>query len=445
MKTIFWLAAVLGALALAGCDSLDLLNDLLPGEPKAKLPGERISVLNLERQLEPDPAILDLEVRLPRPVVNRDWPEAGGYPTHAMQHLALGDNVDRLWRRGVGEGDSRYGEILATPIIEGGRVFTLDATSVIYAVDAERGVELWRFDTKPKEAKSHTFGGGLAAVGDRLYAATGYGEVIALNAVTGDEIWSRSVPAPIHSAPTVADGRIFAVTVDNQLEALAADDGHVLWTHNGLPETAGLLGGASPAVDGDVVVVAYSSGELFALRTENGRPLWSDNLATARSLDALSALADIRGRPIIDRGMVFAISHSGQMVAIDQRTGDRIWEQDIGGSYSPWIAGEFIYLLTNDNSLACLTRREGRVRWVLDLPRYENEEKKKGTLVWTGPVLAGDRLIVLASDGDAISVSPYTGKALGRIEFPDGSFISPVLANKTLYVLTQEADLFALR
>ncbi len=439
-----WLALVALTLAatVTACDAFD---DLFPGETKKKLTGERVSVLNLERRLEPDPAILNIEMRLPRPVVNRDWPEAGGYPAHAMQHLALGDDVRRLWRRGVGDGDSRTGEILAAPVIEGGRVFTMDASSVIYALDAERGVVLWKFDTRPKGARSRTFGGGLAAVGGRLYVSTGYGEVIALNAVTGDELWSRPVPAPIHSPPTVADGRVFAVTVDNQLEALSADDGHILWTHNGLPETAGLLGGASPAIDGGIVVVAYSSGEIFALRAENGRPLWGDNLATARSLDALSALADIRGRPIIDHGLVFAISHSGRMVAIDLRTGDRVWEQDIGGSYSPWIAGEFVYVVTNDSAIVCLTRREGRIKWVLDLPRHEDEAKKSNPLVWAGPVLAGDRLIVVASDGEALSISPYSGKPLGRIEFPDGSFLAPVLANRTLFVLTQDADLFALR
>ena len=52
---------------------------------------------------------------------------------------------------------------------------------------------------------------------------------------------------------------------------------------------------------------------------------------------------------------------------------------------------------------------------------------------------------VLASDGEAVSVSPYTGEALGRIEFSDGSFIAPVLADNTLYILTQDADLIAYR
>src|SRR5205823_6864650 len=129
---------------------------------------------------------------------------------------------------------------------------------------------------------------------DRLYVATGYAQVLALDPADGKVIWRQNVASPIHTPPTVADGRVFAVTVDNELNALAVADGKRLWSHNGIPETAGLLGGASPAVEGEVVVAAYSSGELFALRVENGRSIWSENLASARAANAVAGLADIR-------------------------------------------------------------------------------------------------------------------------------------------------------
>ena len=445
MNRLIPVAVALLALGLAGCGLSEAVDALLPTAPKPPLPGKRVSVLNLEQQIKPDPSIEDVAVQLPQPVVNRDWPEAGGYPSHAMYHLALGDRVQQAWSRSFGEGNSRSGQILASPVVENGRIFTMDAESVVTAFDAGNGRRLWKFDPQPKKVDTTTFGGGIAALGNRVYVSTGYAQILALDAKTGKLVWRRPVTAPLHSPPTVADGRVFAVTVDNELVVLAADDGRILWTHNGLPETAGLLGGASPAVEGDIVVVAYSSGEVFALRVENGRPLWTDNLASARSLDALTALADIRGRPVIDHGLVFAISHSGRMVAIDLRTGDRVWEQDIGGSYAPWVAGDYVYVLTNEDAVVCLTRHEGKIKWALDLPRYENEEKKKDPLDWSGPVLASDRLIVLASNGDALSISPYTGKPLGRITFSDGSYVAPVLANKTLYIVTQGADLIAYR
>ena len=434
---------VLLMLALAGCSWIDDLFSDSSG--KQKLKGTRVSVLTLDRSLEPDPALTSVEVRLPRPEMNADWPQAGGNPSHAMQHLALDGGLRRLWSSSIGDGESRYGAVLSQPVVEGGRVFALDARDVVIALDAKTGDEEWRNDVKPGAELAHAYGGGVAAAGGRVFVTTGYAQVLALDAKTGKEIWRQQVTAPVRGAPTVADGRVFAVTVDNELETLSADDGHLLWTHNGIPETAGLLGAASPAVSNDIVVVPYSSGEIFALRVENGRPLWTDNLATARPLGALSTIADIRGRPVIDRGRVYAVSHSGRMVAIDLRTGDRVWEQDIGGTHGPWIAGDYIYVLSNDVDLMCLTRHDGHVRWVSELPRYEDPKKKKDPVSWAGPVLAGDRLIVIASTGDAISLSPYTGKALGKADFPDSVFLDPIVANDTLFVLTDDADLIALK
>lgn len=433
---------VLVAATLAGCDST---REIFSGAAQPPLPGKRISVLNLEHFLKPDPQLAAMQIRIPRPFENTAWPDAGGYPSHAMYHLALGNKLERAWRANAGEGESRYGRVVAQPVIEDGRVFTMDSEDVVSAFNTKTGDRLWRFDPQPKNADATAYGGGVAASGDRVYVATGYGQVLALEAATGKVIWRVDVNAPVHAPPTVAAGRVFVVTVQNELNVLAAQDGRKLWTHSGLPEPAALVGGAAPAVAGDVVVVPYTSGEIYALRVENGRPLWSDSLAASEPIGALSSLADIRGAPVIDRDRVLAISHSGLMVSIDLRTGDRIWEQNIGGVHAPWVAGNFIYVLSADNELLCLTRADGRVRWATDLPKWDDPEEKEDPIYWSGPVLAGDRLIVVSSEGEAISVSPFTGEALGRAEFPDGVFIDPVVADKTLYVMTDEADLIAMR
>jgi outer membrane protein assembly factor BamB len=435
MSRAFACLALAAAVLLAGCDS----------DKKEPIEGKRISVLELDKRLVPDPKLADQPILLPPPYDNPAWPDAGGYPNHAMYHLDLGDKIRRAWKSGIGEGNKRYSRVLAQPVVADGRVFVMDGETEVSAYDAKSGDRLWRFDTQPKGSDDGGFGGGVAYADGKLYVATGYAEALAFDAASGKLIWRQPLSGPSHGSPTVADGRIYAVTVDNELDALAVADGHRLWTHNGIPEPTNLLGSSSPAVEGDIVVVPYSSGEIFALRTENGQPVWSDNLATSRPLGALSALADIRGQPVIDRGRVFAVSHAGLLVSIDLRTGDRVWEQDIGGVHMPWVAGDYVYVLSDEGDLICLTREDGRVRWVRALPRYEDEEAKKDPVRWTGPVLAGDRLIVVSSNGEAFSVSPYTGAALGYTDFPDGVFVNPVVAGKTLYVVTDDADLIALR
>lgn len=430
-------ALVLVGVGLAGCSWFS--------SKKQPLPGERISVLSLERRLKPDPALAKVPITLPKPVINPNWPQPGGYPNHAMQHLALPYSLTEAWKTSIGEGSSRYTQVLAQPIVVDGRIYAVDGGAQVGAYDAANGNELWRTSLKPSDDYGNSFGGGAAFWKGRLYVTTGYAQVLALDPANGKVIWRTNVGAPVRSGPTVTDGRVYAVTVENELVALATDDGRRLWSHNGIPETAGLVGSASPAVDGDVVVVGYTSGEVYALAVENGRPLWSDNLASVRTVDAVTALADIRGRPVIDRGRVFAVSHSGRMVAVDLRSGERIWEQDLGSSQGPWVAGDYVYVLSNENELVCLTRNDGKVRWLRQLPSYEDEKAKEDPIEWAGPILGSDRLIVLSSDGWALSVSPYTGEPLGREEMRGNAFVDPVIANNTLYILTDNGELSAYR
>jgi outer membrane protein assembly factor BamB len=362
-----------------------------------------------------------------------------------MNHPALPEKLARAWDTSIGEGSSRYTRVMSQPVIAGGRIFAMDGGAQVSALDAASGKRIWQVDLKPEELRGNGFGGGPAFWNDRLYVTTGYAQVLALDPADGKVIWRHNVASPVHSAPTVADGRIYAVTVENELNALAVADGKRLWSHNGIPETAGLLGGASPAVGSEVVVAAYSSGELFALRVENGRAVWTDNLASTHSVNAVAGLADIRGRPVIEHGRVFAVSHSGRMAAIDLRTGDRVWEQQIASSHSPWVVGDYVFVLANDNQLVCLTHAEGKVRWGLQLRRYEDEKAKSDPILWAGPVLGGNRLIVLSSLGEAVSVSPYTGEIVGRQEMSASGYLGPVIADNALYLLTDNADLSAYR
>ena len=292
---------------------------------------------------------------------------------------------------------------------------------------------------------SKGFGGGIAFDDGKIFVTTGFGRVFALDAASGRMLWKTELDVPVIDAPTANGGRVFVCTQDNHFYALAEIDGRKLWDHQGITELAGVLESTSPAVAGDFVIAPYSSGELFAIRVENGRPAWNDMLTRSGNVTAISELDDIAGRPVIDRDMVFAISHSGIMAAINLDTGDRVWSRDIGGIQTPWVAGDFLYVTTTDGQLLCLERKDGKVKWIHQLQRWQDMENKENPIVWSGPVLVSNRLILVSSDGYAISISPYTGKLLGRMTIPDGTYIAPVVANGTLYLLTNDAELIALR
>ncbi len=428
--------------ALGACDRI---NEYFESAKEIPLPGERISVITLHRALRPDPRITDLSVRLPRPYINEDWPQAGGHPTHAMHHLTLDEAPSQAWRVSAGVGAGDLLRLTAVPIVADQRVYVLDSEGNVAAHRADNGLRLWRYNIVPESEDRGALGGGLAYDRGILYLATGYGEAIALLAENGAEVWRRSIGVPLRGAPTVVNGRFFTVSYDNQLYALNIEDGSVDWSHIGIAEDAGIIGAASPAVEGDVVVAPYSSGELVALRVENGRILWADSLTRTGRSTALAELNDINGSPVIDRDMVIAAGHAGRMVAIDLRSGARLWEQDIASIQTPWVAGDFVFIVTTEAQIVCLARNSGRIRWVQQLPRYEDEERRTDAIEWSGPVLASDRLIVVSSNGDGVAISPYSGDILGQVGLPDGASLSPIVANGTIFVLTDDGDLVAYR
>ncbi len=433
------LAAVFACLALVGCG-------MFPGgDDEPPLPGERIPVMLTSAAINADARIADLDVRLPRPIVNINWPQQGGNANHAMHHLALPETLSIAWRVDAGSGSNDDERILSGPVVAGGLIYVIDAKASVSAFTVGEGDRVWRTELEPDGERDGSWGGGLAFDGGRLFVTTGFAQVIALDAASGEVLWRSVVSGPMRAAPAAYDGRVFAVTKDNQLHALDAATGVSLWNHTGIVESVGLLGGASPAVEGDIVVVPYSSGEIFALRTQNGRELWSENLAAVRRLDSVSALSDIRGRPVLDRGRVYAISHSGRMFAVDLRSGRRVWEAEIGGVEQPWIAGDFIYVLSSDALVACITARDGRVRWVTPIGLFKDPDAQEGRRVWTGPVVAGDRVIVAGGHGEVLSLSPYTGEILGNIKTPGGITVPMAVADNTLYLYSDAAELVALR
>jgi outer membrane protein assembly factor BamB len=465
MRRFQHIAALGIAALLCGCSMLDSVSDLFDTSTrKSGLKGERISVMSLDETLKPDPTLDDTEVVLPPPYRNDSWAEPGGYASNALYHLEAPGPLQQVWVRDAGKGSDSDSRLTSPPIVAAGMIFVLDAKAHVYAFEARSGKPVWNLGLSPKGHwntinmlslgmigqdtyidPTKGFGGGVAYDDGKLFVTTGFGDVIAMNPANGRRLWTTNLGVPIINAPVASGGRVFISSQDNHFYALAQLDGRKLWDHQGIPETAGILESTSAAVAGEFVIAPYTSGELFALRISNGRPSWNDMLTSSGNITALSELDDIAGRPVVDRGVVYAISHSGLMAAINLSTGDRNWSRDIKGIQTPWAAGDFVYVVTTDQQVLCLTRKDGRVKWMHQLSRWQNTEDKSDPIVWAGPVLVSDRLVLVSSAGYAVSLSPYTGKLLGRVEIPGQAYIAPIVADGTLYLWTNDAQLVALR
>lgn len=439
--TYRWKAAVAAAalVALSGCG-------VFKGD-KSKTPvlGNRIPILSTEAGALADPTIASVPVTLPPATANAAWAQPGGNASKSMGHLALSASPSRIWSIKIDAGSNRA-RLAAAPVVADNRLFLVDVNAVVTAYDANTGAKIWATSIEEgKKNQDARFGGGVSFFEGKLFATTGLGDVVALNASDGSQLWKVKPGGPLRGAPTLANGQVYVLSQDSQMYALNQGTGAVEWTQSASLETQGVFGVAAPASSQGTVVAGFASGELNAYRYENGRVLWQDALSRSTATTSVSALSDIDADPVIDQGRAYAIGQGGRLVGIDLGTGQRLWEQNFASIESPWSAGDWLFLVTDDARLICVAKASGKVRWLNQLPRYRNVKKKKGRIQWIGPVLAGDRLLLLNTDGQIVSASPADGSIQTTVETKAAFGLPPVIANSTLYVIDQAGRLSAYR
>ncbi len=434
--------ALAAASLLGGCASLGV-----GGKGKKKVTptvGERISVLSRERVLEVDPALAGTAVTLPPAQANSEWTQSGGNASKSMGHLALGAAPAMAWRVSTGQGSSSQAQLASSPVIGEGRIFTIDTQAVVRAISPQNGATMWQAQVRGANApEGALFGGGVVYDNGRIYATNGAGDAAALDAKTGALVWRVRPGGPLRGAPTVANDNVYVVSQDNQLFALNPANGATRWNGSGAVEIAGILGASSPAAAQGTVVAGFSSGELNAYRYENGQNLWQDALARTSISTSVTSLSDIDADPVIDAGRVYAVGQGGRMVAIELITGQRVWEINVAGIATPWVAGDWIFVVTDDARLLALSRTTGGIRWMTQLTRYRDAKDKKGRIDWVGPILAGDRLVLANSVGQIVYVSPTDGRVQTTQTTGMSVSLQPIVANSTLYVLHDNGQLSA--
>ena len=414
--------------------------------PTTPTVGERIPVLGREGQVEVDPALADVPVTVPGPFVNTDWAQPGGNASKSVGHVALGDSLSQAWSVSIGSGSGAQARLAAEPVVADGRVYTIDTRATVRAFSAENGGQIWSTQVRGENSPSETlFGGGVSFDNGRVYATNGAGDAAALDAATGAIVWMAKPGGPLRGAPTIANDNVYVISQDSSLYALDAANGETRWTGAGAFEQAGVFGTAAPAFSQSTVVAGFSSGELNAYRYENGQVVWQDALSRTGISTQVGTISDIDADPVIDQGRVFAVGQGGRMVAVELITGQRAWEINIAGISTPWVAGDWVFVVTDQAQLLAIARASGRIRWISQLQRYRDEEDREGPIFWRGPVLAGNRLILTSSTGRIAYVSPVDGSVVGTQETRSASSFAPVVANNTLFVLDDSGRLTAWR
>lgn len=434
---------LLALVALTSCDSLP---SWMGGAEKkiVRLPGTREDVLKTDSDLKPDEIVQQVSFKIPPVNDNKAWAQATGQFTSLTSNLGFKGDLSTKQSASVGDGDEFSHTLIPRPVIADGRIFAMDATGHISAHDVDDiSKKIWMSPLLVADDEKEVIGGGLAVDAGKLYAVSGLGRVAALDAATGAEAWHRDIGFPLRSAPRVAGGKLFIITIDSQLLALDAATGKTLWTHRGIGETAGLMNNVSPSVSADALIVPYPSGELYSLKMDSGDENWRSSLAQAKRTEASAIFSSIGGDPVVDDVAVFGVSSSGLFSAFNVLNGQPLWEKKIASINTPWVVGEYIFVLSEDNQLVAMVKYDGRIRWSMQLKRFEDEKHSLKPIVWRGPVMINGKLVVVSSYGEMLTIDAADGKVLATTDVPDGISTAPVVAGGRLFVVGKDAKLYS--
>ncbi len=432
---------ILASFGLFACDSI---KNPFASKEAPKLEGERKSILKDTNKLSVSDSLADLSISLPPAATINDWQQEGGNAQHNIAPIAANLNFTLTNSIKIGEGNGWSSALAPAPVVSQQAVFAMDAKGYISAHDRKDINQiLWKSEAAANP-ESKLAGGGLALHDDKLYVATGAGDVLALESKNGKVIWKKSLRIPARSAPTISDTGVYVITANSEIFALDIATGELRWQHKGIQETANLLGAVPPALSENLVIANYPSGEIYALDQSDGSVRWQDSLLLPEHTQALGVFSGSGGAPILANGGVFSVSGNGLLAANVLETGLRIWERPLSSNCTPWLGGEFLYVISTTGELVATHARDGRIKWTSDISELIG--KSPEIIAHTkGPYIIGGQLLVIPSKGEWLAFSPTDGKLTARYKVQDGIAAHAAFADNSLFAVMQNGTLIEVK
>lgn len=289
----------------------------------------------------------------------------------------------------------------STPLVAGGRVFTLGATAVLSAFDAASGELRWRKDWSGEIDTSRLFTGtAMSPVLDSglLIVHVGdddAGAVRALDPATGSEKWSLPGHGPGYASPivTMLGGTRQLITMtDRAVVGVEVTSGRELWQLAFPDEWNENI--VTPVIAGDVLVVSGTRKGTYGYRLEN-----TGGKLAPRQVWHNTDLPMYMSSPVADGPFLygFGSKRKGQLFCLDARTGAAKWATEGRGGTNASIqrAGPNVVVLTTDGELVILRRNPDKYD---ELRRFRVADSQ----TWAQPVVLPSHLVI--RDADSVAV-----------------------------------------
>ena len=355
----------------------------------------------------------------------------------------------KVWSAQVGKGVAHY-ESGLRPLIHADRVYMASREGMVMAFELSSGKRLWTYDLRKDDTLSTIqklrqrfssdnarIAGGISQGFGNIYFGTENGEVVALNAETGQLSWRVQVPGEVLVSPAVGDGFVVAKLGTGALVGLSSDNGEQRWIFENEQPPLTLRGTGEPVIDSGGVVYGTASGRVGVLIVDRGFQAWEENIAMPKGSTDLSRLVDVDAKPIVIAGTIYSIAFNGELHALDLRTGQQLWKRDYASFRNMTVQGTVLYLVDSVGRIHAVDRRNGTELWSqTGLHRH----------FLTGPAVYKDYLVVGDNKGNLHWLDRNSGDFVARQSFDSsGFFREPVSNNEVLVISTRDGELTVLQ
>lgn len=335
---------------------------------------------------------------------------------------------DKLWSHGNGNGNGEFYNRL-TPAVDGEKIIAPAANGKIEAYDRISGRSLWNVDI------DHPICGGVGVGGGLVLVASEDGRVWALDEKTGKTLWKTQVNGQV-LAPPQSDGNIVvAATFSGNLIGLDAKTGERKWLYAGGSAVLSLRASSAPVIYDTAVIAGLSNGKVIALDLASGQPLWEARVGIAQGSSEIERQSDVAGNFLIDSEVLYAVSYQGHLVAIDLRSGRRLWETN-ASSYAGLSSGfGNVYVVAANGNITAFTKNNQGTRW---------EQTALARRQLSGSAVLGNYIAAGDFEGYLHLLSQIDGHFVGRVRVDsDGIRAAPIVVDDILYVYGNSGKLAA--
>ncbi len=432
-KSFFIIVYVL----LAGCSS----SFLGEKEDDIILHGKRERVLFNHEELESNTTVA---LKLSKLTSNSQWQQTSFNLSNNLNNFEGNSKPQYVTRLSIGAGSSNNGTLTAPPIIADGVLYAVDARAKVSAYDISQGYKkIFSVQLQFKnENIEEGYGGGLAYHKGNLIVTTGYGVVYNLDAKNGQQKWYNYLKRPIRSHPKIFNNNVFVLDTDNTLHNISLKTGDHKWRYEGIPGTTGVLSSSQVAVANNTIFIPLNTGEVVALDMDGKTIKWSVALIDYNNANtADTRINEVSDTVVLHKGKMFASSNSGFLGAFDMKTGEQIWSLPIKSISAPTVIGNYIVSSSFEGELLAVNINSAKIKWILPL----NDSADDANVRWLRPLMIDNKLVVISTQGVILTIDPELGSIIKRYELNEDVFISPVIADNTLYVMTDDAEVFILK